>query len=70
MIAAAIERLVSTDLPGGLAFKKPVKPRDEKYFAFSEVQISLMVRRPARQEGRCAIVTSVAAGCDGRVGRT
>jgi hypothetical protein len=48
--------------------RKSVKPRQQKYFALSETQIMHMLRRPAPQEGRIAIVTTLDAGCDGRVG--
>jgi hypothetical protein len=56
-------------LPDGLIFRNRVKPCWEKYFAFSEMQITYMVRAvPRSPGGRIAIVTKRGAGCDGRVG--
>jgi len=64
---AAKRMQASIDLPDRLFSRKGVKPRFKKYFAFSEAQISCMVRPSrAHQEGRIAIVTNVDAGCDGR----
>jgi hypothetical protein len=55
------------DLPDALIFRIRVKLLHQKYFAFSEAQISRMFRPvPHPSEGRIAIVTDV--GCDGRFG--
>ncbi len=55
------------DLPDGLRVRNRVQPSLEKYFAFSETQISITTRViPCPQEGRIAIVTDVGAGCGGR----
>jgi hypothetical protein len=57
------------DLPDDLIFQNRVKPCQEKYFSFSEMQITCMVRAvPRSSGGRIAIVTKRGAGCDGRVG--
>jgi hypothetical protein len=46
--------------------QKPVQSSRKKYFCFSEMQISLLIRASHPIEGRFAIVTSVAVGCGGR----
>ena len=52
--------VLPTDLPDRQSLRIPVQPHHQKYFAFSETQISRTVR-PSRfpQEGRIAIVTNV-----------
>ena len=49
--------------PTGSPFRIPVQSPHQKYFAFSEAQISCMVRVSRfPQEGRLAIVTDVGGG--------
>ena len=58
-----------TDLPVGLIFRNRVNPLREKYFSFSEPQITCMAGPvPRLSGGRIAIVTRRGAGCDGRFG--
>jgi hypothetical protein len=54
------------DLPDGLIFRNRVKYPAQKYFAFTEMQISRMFAASRSSEGRFAIVMKRAAGCDGR----
>ena len=50
-------------------FRIRVKPRNKKYFALSEVQISATSHRhPVPTRGALAIVTNVGRGCGGREG--
>ena len=55
------------DLPDGLIFRIHVKLAPQKYFSFSEPQISRMVHLvPRSMRGRIAVVTRRGAGRDGR----
>jgi hypothetical protein len=55
-------RFTPTDLPDGLIFRIRVKWPLEKYFAFTEIQITYMSPAIPLHKGRFAIVTDVGSG--------
>ena len=56
-------------LPGldGSFCDTPVKPLQQKYFCFSEMQIRRMICHPIPSEGRIMIVAYAGWGCGGRI---